>query len=258
MIRVETYSVGEVVTSAQLNAIQDNALAINQLPGAMANVPYIYSDNGTSLAVGPIKSLMTTNTANVQLAQANEQNYAPTSPALVANQWYYLYAYNNAGSIAFEHSTGAPDAGLVFKQTDFTRRYLGCFRTDGSAAIHKFIKVGNIYQYKFQRQIITNAGVTAGATQSASAFVPPHCKLVELHAELKNAVAASSTGVTANFYFTGDTGTVARQLRSGANTNNLIVSNTIAFRMWLDSSNQFDYSVSTDGTLNVWVNGFHE
>lgn len=48
---------------------------------------------------------------------------------LPANVWRYVYVWDDGGALEYEISATAPEAGLVFKTADTTRRYIGAFRT---------------------------------------------------------------------------------------------------------------------------------
>ncbi len=85
---------------------------------------------GIGVYVGAIESLLI---GTSLLSQAAETEIAGALPLAGLSSWYYVYAYDNAGTLALQASLDAPDAALVWKSTgDLTHRYLGCFRTDGS------------------------------------------------------------------------------------------------------------------------------
>lgn len=52
--------------------------------------------------------------------------------ALGANDEYFVYAWNDGGTLKLEVSSSLPEPPLDFKDSDLTRVYLGSFLTDGA------------------------------------------------------------------------------------------------------------------------------
>lgn len=107
-----------------------------------------------------------------------------TLSGLSANTWYYVYVFNNSGALDWEWSTTAPDTpyfGAARSKTgDTSRRFVFCFRSNGSSQLYNFIHdpqrgVVN-YQIDFSVspfRILGPGQATSWTTVSASAVVPP-------------------------------------------------------------------------------------
>lgn len=65
--------------------------------------------------------------------------------ALAANQEAFVYAYNNAGTLALEVSSTLPEPSLDFKDSDPTRVYLGSFITDDAGRAITQVQCGRRY-----------------------------------------------------------------------------------------------------------------
>jgi hypothetical protein len=176
------------------------------------------------------------------------------------------HAYNIAGAIAFESSTTAPAAGLVFKTSDTTRRYITCYRTNGSSVILPFRKVGNKYIYARQETpaasalIALSAGAATSLTDvSLASWMPPHSRIALVEAKF-NPVRGSfdtcelrgkSAGTGENYLmqFEGVNGV-------GQPSDDAFYKD---FELVTDSSQVIQYKVnSSDSRLRLYANGFIE
>lgn len=173
-----------------INQIMSAALGIAQVPGLKLGPPYVSCTNGTVLNIGAMAFAMANN-ANTTLSKA-ETTYTPISPALVANTWYYLYVYSNAGVLTVEHSIDEPDASLAFKSGDLWRLYIGCFRTNVSGVILPFRKAGNTTVYRRSASVVVSndfavnmsgGNSTAFADVSLAPWVPPHSRIAMIEAK---------------------------------------------------------------------------
>ncbi len=181
---------------------------------------------------------------------------------LANSTWYYVYAWDNAGTLDFEISTTAPSGSRRTKSGDATRRYLGCFPTTSAGAPIPLRASRNRYVYRMSALAVAdtrvlNAGTSATyAAVACSTLVPPHARLASLRAEL-----ISTTASAANF------GNVQTYGDAGADAFNLYVvaaSGATAYRDFeieTDSSQRVQYLVSaftSAPTLSLYVSGFRE
>lgn len=117
------------IEAADLNAIQENVVGIAQVSGMWPRRPKVWCE-GTSLAetfVGAHVGAFYGTTGFVPgVATATSLDGAGT---LVADTWFYIYAFNDGGVCGYEVSEDPPDATLTFKAGDTTRLYICPMRT---------------------------------------------------------------------------------------------------------------------------------
>lgn len=97
-----------------------------------------------------------------------------------ADTWY-VYVYSNAGTAAFEISQTAPGASKVFKDGDNTRRYLGCFLTNGSGVPLAVRACHGHYVYEAQATAASSLVATAATAVSLATLIPAHARIAKLH-----------------------------------------------------------------------------
>lgn len=178
--------------------------------------------------------------------------------------WWYVYTYNNGGSIDFEISSTPPNASRTLKTGDATRVYLGCFRTNTSGAPMAFRAARGQYVYRSVQATLSGASVGSATTIIARPagttevpLVPPHGRI----ATLEVAVASSATA--------GDNASITLYSNADSATPETALSATVAeldttsytarFRLdlELDSSQQLRYHFTQTGvgspalTINV-------
>lgn len=137
-----------------------------------------------------------------------------SSPANLSNStWHYVYAYSDGTStLRFLINTTAPAADLLWQSAggDGLRRYLGCFRTNGSGAP---IPVrAHRGRYLYRGSSITSGPVAATLTSIAAfadvdltAFLPPHARVAHLRAAILNTDTTSDHSVALRLRTNGDT-----------------------------------------------------
>ncbi len=103
--------------------------------------------------------------------------------------WHYVYAYNNAGSIAYESSPIAPGSNRIFKGGDATRRYVGSFYVNAANTIRPFRKTGKEYLWQHSATSENLSVGSAGTTLTAhdfSSFVSPLSRIAKVFLTLYN------------------------------------------------------------------------
>jgi hypothetical protein len=181
---------------------------------------------------------------------------------LANSDWYYVYAYDNAGSLDFEISQTAPNANLCTKSADSTRIYLGCFPTLSTGApIPLRMKRGR-YVYNFAGSAVADTralnaqSATSNTAIDLAAWVPSHTQTATIRANV-----VSTTGAAANYAY------IRTEGESGADEVDIYVPSTNAASAVLvmdivtDADQDIAYRVSNNTsapTLTVHVLGFYE
>jgi hypothetical protein len=151
----------------------------------------------------------------VTLSAAGESTVS--AAGLTPSLWYYLYAYNNAGALAFEISTTAPDAARVFMTGNATRRYLCTLRThnfSGTTRPIPFQMREGRYVYRASAvptgllEVLAEGSSTVMTTVDLGGRVPPHARLAELRVIVDLVGSSSSAQIRTN----GDTTDVSWQI----------------------------------------------
>ena len=182
---------------------------------------------------------------------------------LANSTWYYVYAYDNAGSLDFEISTTVPSANLCIKSGDSTRVYLGCFRTLSTGAPVPMRMARGRYVYRIGAMdatadllVLNGLSDTSYTAVDCSSFIPPHAKLGTFRAKL-----VSTTGSARNYvYFQtyGDANTDMIEMHvPGTNGD----SSNAVFDLEVDSSRRLQYKVTNNTAapdMYAWVHGFYE
>lgn len=181
---------------------------------------------------------------------------------LANSDWYYVYAYDNAGSLDFEISTTEPNANLCTKTGDTTRIYTGCFPTLSTGAPVPLRASRGRYVYRVGGCAVADLRKLNGTSDTSytavdcASLIPSHARLGTFRAQL-----VSTTGSAQNYaYFqtNGDSGADAVEMPVaavvGASTN-------LHFDLETDSSQRIQYKVSNltaAPDAYLWVNGFYE
>lgn len=196
---------------------------------------------------------------------------------LASDTNYYVYAYVSGGVLAFEVSTTAPDAALVWKTgATNTHRYLFCFHTSSAGVPLAMQMTRGRYLYRLSalttelRALNTSSAVGATDVILARAGVagrellPAHARIARLLSEVTAAGNHIDDTVQVNYGMNGDLGTGAAFIHRvyGPST----ATNQAVFDCECDSARTIDYSITlsnTDGgspttTTNLYVVGFEE
>lgn len=175
----------------------------------------------------------------------------------VAADVWYVYAYNNAGSIGFEISQTAPNAARTIKNGDSTRRYLGAFPTNGSGVPIALHAVRGRYVFRQAQSVLSGGTSTTAATVSLTNYVPTYATVATVELKLNRGTDASNRA--AYLYGAASGSYVTMQL----DATNLSAANYVVrgrADVELDASQNCAYSIdssagsaSVDGFVCGWL-----
>jgi hypothetical protein len=171
------------------------------------------------------------------------------TPTLAANTWYHSYLTVSGSTVGVEAVTTAPAApynGTARAKTgDTSRRYIGSFRTNSSAAIMKFACSGDLLVYDLaagsMELRLVSGSATVATPFSVSAVVPVTASVIRVF--LTNAVGGTSlfVGTPANNSFVA-----------------IFPGNVSAFDVPFDPADpRMVYRLTGAGTGTVDANGFY-
>lgn len=180
---------------------------------------------------------------------------------LANSTWYYVYCWDNAGTLDYEITTTAPSGSRRTKSGDATRRYLGCFRTTSAGAPIPLFASNGHYVYDVGGSLIATLTVVTSGTASSytsvpcAALVPPHARLARLAVSVLGAAVGVSASVSVQSYGSASTGVHS----VSAGQTNLEVT-TAEFECRVDSSQRAQYKVNGGGgtACEILVYGFRE
>ena len=171
-------------TVLQILADRD-AFAVSALHGALSEWPEIWSEEGdTDVWVRGFRLVL----GSRLLVQSAPQVAVPLS-GLALGTWAYLYAYDSAGTLAFEVSATAPDATLLWKSGGTSHRYLCSLRVLTATSVVPFRRTGRLTRYMRDQvgaytRVLTSGGSGAFAAVPLQYLgvdvLPPHARMVEL------------------------------------------------------------------------------
>lgn len=184
---------------------------------------------------------------------------------LASSDWYYVYAYNNAGTIAFEISTTEPNGARTIKNGDATRAYLGCFPTLSTGAPVPLRASRGRYVYDVGGSAVADMSVVAAGAATAytsvpcAALVPPHARLatLDVRGTLPAGAGVITSAVQVQSY--GSTGAMAHVLHNGVGV--ALEPRSAMFDVVLDASQRAQYKVvggANAPTADIYVTGFYE
>lgn len=180
---------------------------------------------------------------------------------LANSDWYFCYAYDNAGTLDFELSTTEPNANLCIKTGDSTRVYIGCFPTLSTGAPVPLRASRGRYVYRHSGSAVAdtrvlNAGTaTSNTAVDCAALVPAHSRLATIRAEVTNTAGAI------NYAFIRTEGDSGADEIGIALTNVNASTNGAIFDIETDADQDIAYRVTANSGapgLTLWVAGFYE
>ena len=195
-----------------------------------------------------------------------------SSGTLSNDTTYYVYAKVNAGALALEISTDAPDAGLIWK-TGATgqSRYLFCFHTSSAGVPLPMRMNQGTYLYRYSaitdtelRALSTTTGVTATdlilarGNTGGRELIPAHARKALIRSNLVTSGSTVSDVTLVTYVTKGDSTNAARQ-RVVADTSSVEDERDL----WIetDDSRTIQYTLTftgSTGTLKTYVIGFSE
>lgn len=122
--------------------------------------------------------------------------------AAVPNTIGYIYAYNNAGALALEASTTAPESTLRFKSGDPSRIYLGAVTIDGSGDAVPMVQTGRRVRLLYGASSAVTARLTvngpAGSGDVTRALpVPSYARSASIVLHGKKGTMSSEQSISA-------------------------------------------------------------
>lgn len=274
MERIATYANGDVLPSADVDALQDRAAGIPQLKGTLVGCPYVSctgTGGGNDLKIGGIHGVVLVGHENENDNSAGvESTYTPAG--LANSTWYHLYAISSAGVLAFAHAThaaGAPDNSLVFRSVGASaldQRRLCSFYVNGSGQIVGFRKIGNLHLWDFSAMAATsfralnNGHATSFTDVVLTTWMPPHARMVKIKAHFYGEFNFFRTGHIRTKGGTGDDHnfSVYGSSIDGAGPASLDV-DIQTVDLLTDSSQTIQYTATAaNAGMFIWVLGFYE
>lgn len=248
---------------------------LNALSGALIWTGRIHCDtpvSGTGVFVDKILSVV----IGERLLAATADTFEVPGALSVAAAWRYIYAYDNAGTLALQHSLDAPDASKTWKSTGLgTHRYLGCFRTDAAGAVIPFRATGGRYLYRRSAMVSVNSDFasdgfrftdTAAAARTAlplAPTLPPHARTAIIRAEI-SAISTGANGLGTLSLYERDGATFASQQAQAspnASGNEAVATLTTELEVTPDADLAIGYGVALSNataTYTIDVLGFTE
>lgn len=166
-----------------------------------------------------------------------------------AEGWWYIYAYNNAGSLDWEISQTAPLAARKVKSSSSQKRYIGAFRADTNGIPMAMRMVRGRAMFRTQQQVATGLVATtptsvivrpSGTTESP--LLPPHARVAILDFRFKRGTDASTKA--ANIYGAGSSSHVNLEI-TGEDLGGVSYTRQVVADVETDSSRQFMYALSS-------------
>lgn len=195
---------------------------LNALSGALIWSGRIHSEtpvSGTGVFVDKILSVV----IGERLLAATADTFEVPGALSAVAAWRYIYAYDNVGVLALQHSLDAPDASKTWKSTGLgTHRYLGCFRTDSAGAVIPFRATAGRYLYRRSAMASVNSAFasdglrfsdTVAAALTAlplAPTLPPHARAAIVRAEI-DALSTGANGLGTLSLYERDSSTFASQ-----------------------------------------------
>ena len=200
----------ESIEAAFQELLNRSGLAIAGIAGLMLGADEFAVEPGGSastftLTVGGVKGLVLPDDGGASYkgyiytgSPAIDETKLVGGGSLANSTWYYVYAFpDGAGALDFEITTTAPRASRIHKSgkgfAASSRRYLGCFPTDGSGNPLALRAVRGRYLYNEPDDIVSGgatANISTYSTANLASRVPPHSR----HALVRARVTRTASG----------------------------------------------------------------
>jgi len=212
-----------------------------------------------SLTLGDSASALRVGTASATTIGVTKVEGTPGTLGATARFWYVYAFLKTDGTVDYAISTTAPDASRKIKGGDFSRAYLGCFRTTAAGAPLPGRKAAGRWIYRrsalaSNETRVLNASASAGpADLDLSTLVPPHARI----ASLGLACVGGDGGFSVSIACDGDTSDIA--LRQSAEIG--VTSPLILGDVECSSAQVVDYTTvrgAATGSATAFVHGFYE
>jgi hypothetical protein len=165
--------------------------------GRTANV-HCRSIDGTTIVIDALGSvILTTGGATSWISFLNSVQQTVTAATayggvLGNNTRYFLYAYNNAGTLDFVVNTTLPNASRTYENGNTDRAFVTSFVTNGSGIIIPYVQNDRAVEYTTPGQNPSMTMNTAGAVwtdvnpNATTPMVPTWAQSVDLYLVLTN------------------------------------------------------------------------
>lgn len=196
----EDVDAASVIQFAQPLADRTQFLRAGLLEYAWVGRRVVYAPGDGTVRVGPCGGVVL---GGKVLTLGSETNLG--SGGRASNTVFYVYAYDNAGTLTMVEDTVAPVASLAFKSGFITHRYVGYFITDGAGVPipMRYVDGHTVYRRSAVLGSPDKLGVLGTPTGTpwntlstwtdipCSALVPAHARVARLRGRSSN-----SSGVT--------------------------------------------------------------
>ncbi|TAK26704.1 MAG: hypothetical protein EPO40_19490 [Myxococcaceae bacterium] len=241
---------------------------LNALSGALIWSGRLHSEtpvSGTGVFVDKILSVV----IGERLLAATADTFEVPGALSAVAAWRFIYAYDNAGVLALQHSLDAPDASKTWKSTGLgTHRYLGCFKTDAAGAVIPFRATAGRYLYRRSAMVgVANAlasdglrAISASAAAPLTALnlapaLPPHARAAIINAEIAGVGTGADGYAMLNLYGSSESAAVSQRLRANTDaTGNESTSSSLAeLEVTADADLAIGYEVVLSSATAAYV-----
>lgn len=215
---------GDLANAASVNVafldLMDGVLGLRLASYGRRERVSVSSFNGTSLTIGALGAVLLTSGGTTWYSFLNSTAQTVVAAtafggALGNSTRYYLYAYNNAGTLDFIVNTTLPNASRTYENGNTDRAFITTFITDSAGIIVPFTHIGHDYNYGPKTDFsvgggstilrVANVAATGTATVTLSTLVIPSWALaatMNYYAYDTVSGYVQDTGITATGYTT--------------------------------------------------------
>lgn len=176
---------GEVANALSVNStfqdIENGIESFRQLTYGGGLRRRVTCTSNTSMTVQPLGAIVTKDAGVWSvISHVTPSIISPTAitGGLVASTRYWVYAYNNGGSVGFMATTTGPDAGLRYANGDESKQFVSTFYVNASSTVVTYTQNDAIYNYNALPAILTAA--TGSGPILLTDLVPAQASLVKL------------------------------------------------------------------------------
>lgn len=189
---------GESANAASVNspfaAIQNDVEALRQLTYGGGVQRRVTCGSNTSLIVQPLGAVVVTEAGIwTVLSHTVSTTLSPVAltGGLTNSTQYWVYAYDDAGSLNFTASVNASDLGLRYQTGNTDYFYVTTFFTDSSGNVIRYTQSDNYFSFNSRypvgagvkgNHVLDNASTVGPTTTSVSACVPSQARAFSVQA----------------------------------------------------------------------------